>query len=206
MSRRAIGIIDYGAGNLTSVKQSLCSMNYRARASNDRNVLDQADLLILPGVGAFPSAMHSLHAHGIADYLIEKAHNGTPIVGICLGMQLLAGCSYEIRKTLGLGLIPGEVIPLPKSSWHIGWNNIEILTQDIIFSGGDSRSMYFNHSHVVHTEKEYCMGISRIDHTSEPFAVAIRRNNVVGLQFHPEKSQYAGRLLLASVIEGLCSA
>lgn len=206
MKRLTIGIVDYGAGNLASVKQSLHNMGYRSRISNDREVLDQADLLLLPGVGAFPSAMESLHTCGLAEYVIDRAHQGVPLIGICLGMQLLADCSYEIKQTSGLGLIPGEVIPLSQTDWHIGWNNVEMLSQDTMFSRGDGQAVYFNHSHVVNTENEYCMGVSRIDHASSPFTVAIRRNNVVGLQFHPEKSQQAGRQLLASVIEGLSHA
>jgi glutamine amidotransferase len=203
MKRLTIGIVDYGAGNLASVKQSLQSMGYRSRISNQREVLDQADLLLLPGVGAFPSAMESLHASGLAEYVIEKAHQGTPLIGICLGMQLLLDCSYEIQQTSGLGLIPGEVIPLPQADWHIGWNNVEMLSQDAMFSRGDGNAVYFNHSYVVNTDDEYCMGVSRINHSSDPFTVAIRRNNVVGLQFHPEKSQEVGRSILSSIIERL---
>jgi glutamine amidotransferase len=203
MKRPIIGIIDYGAGNLSSVKHSLESMGYRSRTSNEREVLDQTDLLLLPGVGAFPSAMEALHERGLGEYVIDKARQGTPLIGICLGMQLLADCSHEIRLTSGLGLIPGEVVPLTQTDWHIGWNNVEILSQDTMFSNCDGQAVYFNHSHVVHTEKDYCIGVSRIDHATEPFTIAVRRKNVVGLQFHPEKSQQAGRQFLTSMIEGL---
>lgn len=206
MKRLTIGIVDYGAGNLTSVTKTLQNIGYRSRTSNQREVLDQADLLLLPGVGAFPSAMESLHANGLAEYVIEKTHQGIPLIGICLGMQLLLDCSYEIKQTNGLGLIPGEVIPLPQADWHIGWNNVEMLSQDAMFSRGDGRAVYFNHSYVVNTDNEYCMGVSRINHSSDPFTVVIRRNNVVGLQFHPEKSQEAGRLILSSIIERLVPA
>lgn len=203
MKKPTIGIVDYGAGNLTSVKQSLRKMGYRSRISSDREVLDQVDLLLLPGVGAFPAAMKSLHEHGLADYLINKAHQGAPVIGICLGMQLLLDCSREIKLTSGLGLIPGEAVPLTQADWHIGWNSVEILGQDSMLSSGDGRAVYFNHSHVVQTDSEFVAGVSRIEQGSEPFTVAIRRNNVVGLQFHPEKSQQAGRQILTSAIEGL---
>lgn len=203
MKRLTIGIVDYGAGNLASVKHSLQSMGYRSRISCQREVLDQVDLLLLPGVGAFPSAMESLHATGLAEYIIEKAHQGTPLIGICLGMQLLLDFSYEIQQTSGLGLIPGEVIPLRQANWHIGWNNVEMLSQDNMFLSGDGMAVYFNHSHVVSTDDEFSMGVSRINPSSDPFTVVIRRNNVVGLQFHPEKSQEAGRLILSSIIKRL---
>lgn len=206
MKRLTIGIVDYDTGNLASVKQSLQSMGYRSRIARDQETLDLTDLLLLPGVGAFPAAMRSLHAHGLAQYLIEKARQGKPVIGICLGMQLLADCSHEIELTSGLGLIPGEVIPLPDADWHIGWNSIEMQTADPMFTCGDGRAVYFNHSYAVHCPQEYRVGVTRINHTSDPFVVATRRNNVVGLQFHPEKSQAAGRALLASVIEGLCHA
>ncbi len=203
MKQPTIGIVDYGAGNLTSVKQSLRNMGYRSRVSSDREVLDQTDLLLLPGVGAFPAAMKSLHSSRLAEYLINKVHQGAPLIGICLGMQLLVDYSHEIKKTPGLGLIPGEVMPLSQTDWHIGWNNIEMLNQNTMTSGNDGLAVYFNHSHVVKTDSEFNIGLSRIDQSSEPFTIAIRRNNVVGLQFHPEKSQQAGRKILTSVVEGL---
>jgi glutamine amidotransferase len=206
MKRLTIGIVDYGAGNLTSVKQSLHSMGYRARITHDIVTLDQADVLLLPGVGAFPAAMASLHKHGLADYLISKAHQGKPLIGICLGMQLLTDCSHEISLTNGLGLISGEVVPLPQANWHIGWNNIEIRNNHPMLMTADNSTVYFNHSFVVQTQKEYCAGITCIDNPSEPLTTIIKRNNVVGLQFHPEKSQLAGRQILASVIEGVCHA
>ena len=206
MRRLTIGVVDFGAGNLASVRQSLHSMDYRCRVTNDPQVLDQADLLMLPGVGAFPAAMESLHSAGLVQYLTDQVHSGVPLVGICLGMQLLGDCSHEIKLTSGLGLIPGEVVPLAQSNWHIGWNNVEMLSQEPALAPGDGQAVYFNHSHIMQTEREFVTGVSRIDHASDTFAVVIQRNNVVGLQFHPEKSQQAGKLLLGSVIEGLCHA
>lgn len=206
MKRLTIGIVDYGAGNLTSVKQTLNSMGYRSRITRDRTALDQTDVLMLPGVGAFPAAMQSLHAHGLDDYLIQQAQRGKPIIGICLGMQLLADCSYEISLTKGLGLIPGEVTALTQSDWHIGWNNVEVISNDRMFAPAEGESVYFNHSFVVQTPQEYRAGIARIHPNAQPITVMTKRNNVVGLQFHPEKSQTVGRHLLASVINGVSHA
>lgn len=202
MTRRTIGIIDYGAGNLSSVQRALHTLGYRCRVSNDSTVLDEVDLLLLPGVGAFPAAMAGLSHLGLDAYLQQQARLGRPIVGICLGMQLLVDVSTEHRVTAGLGLIPGTVAPLTPARWHIGWNNLEVIGQDPLLRPSDGQAFYFNHSYALQVPPEYQVGIARL---REPFTVAIRRGPIVGLQFHPEKSQGAGRQLLRNLIEGLCS-
>lgn len=202
MKRRTIGIVDYGVGNHTSVWRTLHSLNYRCRVSSEPEVLDQTDLLVLPGVGAFAAAMESLHRHNLADYLKGRARVGQPIVGLCLGMQLLADASREHGLTSGLGLIPGTVEPFRQGRWHIGWNAIEVVGDDPVFRASDRQSMYFNHSYVFEAPPEYQAAVARLE---TPFPVAVRRANLVGLQFHPEKSQDAGRTLLRDVVEGLCA-
>jgi glutamine amidotransferase len=199
--RRTIGVIDYGAGNLSSVQRAFHALGHRCRISGDHAVLDESDLLILPGVGAFPAAMEGLGRTGLDNYLVTQAREGRPIVGICLGMQLLVDVSTEHRITSGLGLIPGNVSALNQGRWHIGWNTMEITANDPVFRPSDGQSFYFNHSYVLEVPTEYQIGIARISH---PIVVAIRRASIVGLQFHPEKSQGAGRQLLSNVIEGLC--
>lgn len=206
MTRHTIGIVDYGAGNLASVRHALRSMGYRSRCSNDRDTLASSDLLLLPGVGAFPAAMEALQAQKLVDFIREEAAGGKPVVGICLGMQLLAESSTEWQFTAGIGLIPGEVLGLRQANWHIGWNSLEVIVDDPMFRVADGRAMYFNHSYAFDPPPEYRMAVARLDSRSQPFTVAVRRKNVVGLQFHPEKSQAAGRRLLSSVIEGLCHA
>lgn len=203
MSTLTIGIVDYGVGNLGSVHRALRNLGYRCRVSRQPEALDETDLLLLPGVGAFPAAMQALHDCDLVEYLQQQARQGRPIVGICLGMQLLADASTEYRLTAGLGLIPGEVTPLPNAQWHIGWNTIEVLNGDELLQPSDGQSFYFNHSFVFEAAHEYQIGAARLD---RPLTAAVRRGNVVGLQFHPEKSQIAGRVLLRSVIEGLCRA
>lgn len=205
-SKRIIGIIDYGVGNHSSVVHALRPMGYRCCVSRDQEELAETDLLLLPGVGAFPQAMDALHRLNLIQFLQNQARENKPIVGICLGMQLLAESSTEVEFTAGLNLIPGRVESLGVNQWHIGWNSIEVVADDSIFREYNSQSLYFNHSYVFHLPKEYLVAVSRFESLSEPFPIAVRSNNVVGLQFHPEKSQVIGKKLLADVIDGLCNA
>jgi glutamine amidotransferase len=201
MKTRTIGIVDYGVGNLASVYRSLQGLGYRCRVSREPAVLGQTDLLLLPGVGAFPAAMDALNACHLVGYLQQHARSGAPMIGICLGMQLLADGSDEHRFTAGLELIPGRVTALAGTRWHIGWNTIEVLGRDPLLQPSDGQSVYFNHSFVFEPPPEYRAAVSRL---TTPITVAVRRDNIVGLQFHPEKSQATGRQLLRNVIEGLC--
>lgn len=194
-----VGIVDYGMGNHASVEHSLRDLGFRVRISSDAAILNEADALLLPGVGAFPSAMKALHERNLVTYLQGKARSQAKIIGICLGMQLLASASYEHRYTTGLDLIPGDVVPLPEAKWHIGWNTIECVKTEPVLQASDGLPFYFNHSFVYHGPDEYQMGIARNPH---PIAAVIRRGNVIGLQFHPEKSQAAGKALLRNIITG----
>jgi len=199
--RRTIGILDYGVGNHASVWRALHNLGYRCRVSAEPEVLDATDLLVLPGVGAFAAAMEALRRHDLVEYLRAQSRAGKPIVGLCLGMQLLADESLEHGLTTGLGLIPGQVVPFEQARWHIGWNSIEVVGDDPMFRPYDGQSMYFNHSYVFDAPSEYQACLARLD-TS--FPVGVRRGNLVGLQFHPEKSQAAGAGLLKNIVEGLC--
>ena len=203
MSRKTIGILDYGVSNLASVWRALHALDYRCRVSRDPAVLNETDLLILPGVGAFPAAMEQLHQHDLVEYIRGQARLGKPLLGICLGMQLLADVSTEHRTTAGLGLIPGEVKRMPNGRWHIGWNSIELVSNDRLLAPSDGQSVYFNHSFVFDVPQEYQVCVARLE---QPFAAVVRRGNIVGVQFHPEKSQIAGRRMLSNLIEGLCLA
>ena len=206
MTRRRVtaGLVDYGAGNLASVARALTGLGYRCRSSRDPETLGATDVLVLPGVGAFPAAMEALHRHRLVEFIQAQARRGQPIVGICLGMQLLAHSSSELRYTTGLGLIPGQVQPMPAARWHIGWNSLEVLDGEPLLRASDGQSVYYNHRYVFHAPAEYGVAVSRLnDVPGEAFTVAVRRQQIVGLQFHPEKSQLAGRELLKNVIEGL---
>lgn len=203
MKPLTIGLIDYGMGNHASVIHSLRELEFRVRTSDDPEVLDSTDILLLPGVGAFPPAMRELHRRGLTDYLRRQASARRPIVGICLGMQLLTTASWEHEYTTGLDLVPGEIVHFEDGGWHIGWNTVRVVPADEMLQPSDGQVLYFNHSLHYRGPPQY-----QVAHTSHaaPFASIIRNGNVVGLQFHPEKSQLAGRLLLRNLMESLASA
>lgn len=203
MSQITVGIVDYGMGNHASVIHSLRELDFRVRLSDVPEVLDTTDALVLPGVGAFPAAMQALHERGLVSYLQQQARIQRPIVGICLGMQLLTSASHEFKYTAGLNLIPGEVVPLTGAKWHIGWNTLECVNNDPLIQRSDGQAFYFNHSFCYKGPSEYQLALSR--HPG-PIAAVIKRNNSVGMQFHPEKSQTAGKMLLKNIIICLAHA
>jgi imidazole glycerol phosphate synthase glutamine amidotransferase subunit len=166
-------------------------------------MLADSDLIVLPGVGAYPAAMVALHNRGLVDFLRDQAHSGQPMLGLCLGMQLLAEESLEHGTTAGLGLIPGQVLPLEQARWHIGWNTIEVTNEDNLLRPSNGESVYFNHSYVFKAPLEYQVCLASL---GQSIPVGVRRENIVGLQFHPEKSQNAGRVMLRNLVEGLTGA
>ena len=199
----SVGIVDYGIGNHASVVHTLRDIGFKVRVSNNVVDLDEADVLMLPGVGAFPTAMATLHERGLVEYLQHQSHLGRPLIGICLGMQLLANSSYEHKHTLGLGLIPGDIVPFENHSGHIGWNTVEFLENNLLWSKNDGEAFYFNHSFYYEGPSDYQVAITQ--HLMG-FPSIIQCGNVVGLQFHPEKSQLAGKSLLKNLINGLVDA
>jgi len=203
MSKITVGIVDYGVGNHASVRHALNELGWRCRTSDQPEVLDGCDMLLLPGVGAFRPAMEALRSRGLDDYLVNQADRGRPLLGICLGMQLLAEASHEDGYTRGLGIVPGEVIPLPEPRWHIGWNTVETLRADSLFEEAAGQAFFFNHSYAYSgpADHQVCRTTA-----GAPIASAIRRERVVGVQFHPEKSQSAGRSLIRRLVAGLCNA
>ena len=198
-----VAIVDYGIGNHASVAKCIHSLGYRVRVTHDTEVLDSADLLLLPGVGAFPAAMRALHKYNLVQYLQTQASLGRPIIGICLGMHLLTSASREHEYTDGLGFIPGEVVPFSDGRCHVGWNSMRRTVDEPLLHEVDGHSFYFNHSFsYVGSEKYTCCKVLQ----PEPFTAVIRKDNIVGLQFHPEKSQAAGSNLLAILLRGLIDA
>jgi len=198
-----IGIVDFGFGNHASVVHSLRDLDFRVRVSNRSEDLDMLDALVLPGVGAFPVAMHALGKQGLTSYLQKQAARGRPIVGICLGMQLLASASFEHKHTAGLDLIPGEIVPFPEDDVHIGWNSLDFIDKNSSLASCDGSRFYFNHSYYYRGPAKYEIAMTS-HHRS--IAAIIRSDNVVGLQFHPEKSQASGRKLLKNLILELVDA
>ena len=203
MSPIVVGMVDYGMGNHASVVHSLRNLGYRVKVSSHTDELTAADVLLLPGVGAFPSAMATLHERGLVTYLQMHARKGRPLIGICLGMQLLASTSHEFGSTAGLDLIPGEIVPFPDNAVHIGWNTLEVAQGHPLCALSDGEAFYFNHSFYYQGPSEYQVASTR--HPMK-FSSVIRRGNVYGIQFHPEKSQAAGRMLLNRLIRGVVDA
>lgn len=204
MSKPTIGVLDYGAGNTTSVRNTISKLGFRSRLVDNPEGLANSSLLFIPGVGAFPSAMNALNGLGLVEPVKKFALSGKGVIGVCLGMQLLADVSYEQGCTKGLELIPGEVQAIIDPSWHIGWNALEVVekTQSVV-SVSDGDSFYFNHAYEFQAPKDYVAGVARV---GRAVVSVVRKNNVYGFQFHPEKSQQAGLKLVKNAIEDLLNA
>ena len=191
-----VAVIDYGAGNLMSVTNALEYIGAQSVITADKGVIARADRIILPGVGAFPAAMDNLEKAGLVQVLCRESEN-KPFLGICLGMQMLFDRSFEIRQCAGLGLIPGEVrkietaLKLP----HIGWNSLEFRNPCPILEGIDEGAyVYFVHTFCAVPENEENL-IATADY-GEHVAGIVARGNVIGCQFHPEKSGETGLKML----------
>lgn len=189
-------IVDYGAGNLKSVVNAMDYLGLKVLITDKAEELELANAIILPGVGAFPTAMERLIATGLAQKVIAEAEK-KPILGICLGMQFLFEESAEIMPTPGLGLIPGRVdwIQTEYKLPHIGWNGLHFQNDCPIFRGLEEGScVYFVHSFCGYAREEKDVS-ARTDYGSSVVA-AVHRGNVYGCQFHPEKSGEAGLQML----------
>lgn len=201
-----IAIIDYGVGNLFSLISSLRFLGLEAEVTGDRARLEAADRIILPGVGAFADAAARLRAAGLTEVIRAQAAEGKPLLGICLGMQLLFEKSFEYGEHAGLGLIPGQVVPLgdvlPEGLKvpHIGWNRLDVREKgDPIFRyTGDCDYFYYVHSFYAANCEESTLATSEY---GLPVTGVVRSGSVVGAQFHPEKSGEAGLRLLRAFSE-----
>lgn len=201
ISSSMITIIDYGLGNLFSVKNALDSLKIDAHISNDASDIKSADLLILPGVGAFRDGIKYLKQSNYFKVLNEAViSKKKKIIGLCLGMQLMAGKSYEGGEYEGLGWIKGKVKRLtPKNKNlklpHIGWNDVKIKKHDDLLNGFDRTPVfYFVHSyHLIPENKDIITGVCDY---GEEFVATLHQGNIYGAQFHPEKSQSDGLKIL----------
>ena len=200
-----IAIVDYGVGNLFSLRSSLAKLGLEAAVTADPGVIRKADRLILPGVGAFADAMAKLEATGLVPVLQEEAKT-RPLLGICLGMQLLFERSYEYGTHAGLGLIPGEVCPLEPDLTdkslkvpQIGWNALHIVREDPLFRYiQEGEYVYYVHSYYAKHCAESTLAVSEY---SIPVTGAVRCGKVYGTQFHPEKSGDTGLRILKAFAE-----
>jgi imidazole glycerol-phosphate synthase subunit HisH len=206
VSAATIGIVDYGMGNRRSVEKALERVGARPVLTGDHVDLRAADGLVVPGVGAFPEAMRRLSAAGLDELLIERAAAGTPVLGICLGMQLLFGSSVERGGAAGLGLLPGAVTRLDARGAklpHIGWNEVRWRRGSVLTAGlPEPCAFYHVHSFVARPSDEQDV-VGESDYGG-PFASVVGRDPVFGVQFHPEKSSAAGLRLLAN-FAAICS-
>ena len=197
-----VGIIDYGVGNLFSLKSSFKAIGQEAFVSGDPEALAKADRLILPGVGAFEDAAKKLRESGLDAFVRQQAASGKPLMGICLGMQLLFEKSYEYGCHEGLGLLKGAVVPmagkLPAELKvpHMGWNALQTRKGSLL-EPMEGQYVYFVHSFYA----ENCAdSLSAVTEYDIPITAAVEKGNIFGCQFHPEKSGNVG----LSILESFC--
>jgi imidazole glycerol-phosphate synthase subunit HisH len=195
-----IGIIDYGIGNRRSVEKAFAAAGADAVLTDDPGVLREADGLVLLGVGAFRAAMEALAERGFDDLVRERAGAGVPVLGLCLGMQLLFDRSEELGGADGLGLLRGEVRMLEPDGLkvpHIGWNVVRFARESPLVAGlGRSAAFYHVHSLVPHPADDAVV-LGRGEYGG-PFVSIVEEGHVMGCQFHPEKSSRAGLALLGN--------
>ncbi len=206
MSSARIAILDYGMGNLRSVEKALEHVGAVATISSDAATVRAADGVILPGVGAFPRAMARIRELGLDELIAERHDAGAPILGICLGLQLLFDSSTELGGADGLGLLPGPVAAVEAEGLkvpHIGWSPVRWERDSRLSEGIESETpFYFVHSFAPRPAPAELLGSAAY---GARFACAAERGNVFGVQFHPEKSSAAGLRLLAN-FAGVCAA
>jgi glutamine amidotransferase len=197
-----VAVVDYGAGNLRSVAKAVERSGLRADVCADPQELRLADAVVLPGVGAFADAMASLRAKGMDEAVVETIRAGRPYLGLCLGLQVLFDESDEHGTTAGLGILPGRVTRFPEELAdeglrvpHIGWNSVRYQGVHPMLGGlPEEDTYYFVHSFRAEPSRpEDIVGLTEY---GRPFAAAVARENAFAVQFHPEKSQNAGRRLL----------
>lgn len=193
-----IAIIDYGMGNLRSVQKALEFVGQNAVVTDDIKEMERADKLVLPGVGAFGDAISTIREKGIDKVIYDGISKDKPFLGICLGMQMVFDKSYEYGEYEGLGLISGEIKLLPDNvkKPHIGWNNLNVKKRAPLFENtGESPYVYFVHSYYLETNEPV---VSATTDYGREIQVAVQKDNIFALQFHPEKSGDVGLEILKS--------
>ena len=202
-----ISIVDYGVGNLFSLKSSFDAIGEESVVTPDPEIIKASDKIVLPGVGAFRDAVEKLKNTGLGDVVVSEAGNGKPLLGICLGMQLLLDKSYEFGEYDGLGLVPGIVRPLEGyippglKIPQMGWNALELKESCPVFADTKSGEyVYFVHSYWCDSPEKY---VSAVCEYGKDVTAAVVNGNIYGCQFHPEKSGPAGLKILKAFCEEL---
>ena len=199
----AIGVVDYGMGNRRSVQKALERVGATVAVTRDHDELRRCDGLVVPGVGAFPIAMRNLRELGLAELIGAGVGRGKPLLGICLGMQLLFERSVEVELAQGLGLIPGEVTRLQTGGLripHIGWNDVSLRRPSPLTEGLPSRGCPFYHVHSFAARPADADDVVGCTRYGEAFATIVARGLVFGVQFHPEKSSTHGLRMLSDFV------
>ena len=198
----AVCILDYGSGNVRSVFNLFSAITDRVKVSNEPSAIRDASHLVLPGVGAFGAAVRKIMDRIPVDLVQEQTVSGKPFLGICVGMQVLADIGTEFGEHRGLGWIPGQVTRLNSGDLtlsHVGWNDIQPVRSDPLLAGlEDAADFYYVHSFVFRpASEEHVLATTRF---GESFAAAVRKDQLFGVQFHPEKSQHAGLRLVRNFL------
>ena len=199
-----IAIVDYDAGNIKSVENAFQCLGQEPVVTRDKETLLQAEKVIVPGVGAFGDAMGKMHQYGLVEVLREIAAKGTPLLGICLGLQLFFESSEETPGVEGLGLLPGKIVRIPDKEGfkipHMGWNSIQINPASRLLKGIEEGAyVYFVHSYYLQAENETDVAATT-DYVVNIHAAA-EHENIFATQFHPEKSGEIGLRILKNFIE-----
>ena len=197
-----IAIVDYKAANLASVQKAIVHLGFESQITSDPELVRRAERIVLPGVGHF-STMKRLHDSGLRDAISESIQKGVPFLGICVGMQWLFAGSTEAPETPGLGLFDGlcEHFPAGVKSPHVGWNDLQPRGESKLLRGiPQDAFVYFTHSYRAPVSD----GVIATTNYGSPFAAAVERDNVCGVQFHPEKSGEPGLQILKNFCEDAC--
>ena len=203
-----IGILDYGVSNIKSISRAISTIGYDYKIIKSKKDFNKIDILILPGVGTFSSAMEKIHSNDFYHSIIKHAKT-KKVIGICLGMQLLAEESDEIKLTSGLNLIPGKIRKIEnfynkefRKIPNIGWRKIFLNNNKIKFAKNfDSNEFYFVHSYRFECDNKYIL--FNTNYHNEQIPAIVKRQNIIGLQFHPEKSRESGLSLLRYTLDSL---
>lgn len=200
MTTYKVAVVDYRTSNLLSIVKALQKVGAEVELTQSAEQIEKADKLVLPGVGAFGAAMRNIGSLGIKEALINFGRSGKPLIGICLGMQLLFNVSFEQGVYNGLALVPGEVVAFNSSVKvpHMGWNQVEFQKKSRLFDGlQDRQYAYFVHSYYVRADDDCIAGMTDY---GVKFPAVVEQGNVLGIQFHPEKSQSFGLKILENFL------